>query len=119
MLTRTSFYMGLVLVAACGGASGSETLIGAPCESADECDVTGVCVTDGRDGICTQTCMRAGYPGECPLGSYCTSGAFTSAASDETVTRTLCFPACKQQSDCREGYQCNDVSSGPGMVCTP
>lgn len=109
----------MILVAACGGASGAETLIGAPCESAEECDVTGVCVTDGRDGVCTQRCMAPGQPGECPLDSYCTRGEFTSADSGEKLTRTLCFPACKAQSDCREGYECNGVSSGPGKVCTP
>lgn len=119
MLKRISFLLGVILASACGAASGSETLIGAPCESPDECDVTGVCVTDGRDGMCTQTCMVPGGAGQCPLGSYCTRGEFTSATQDTAGTRTLCFPACKEQSECREGYECKNVSSGPGKVCTP
>lgn len=76
-------------------------------------------MTDGQDGMCTQLCMRPGYPGECPLDSYCTLGEFTPSTAQDKQTRTLCFPACKQQSDCREGYACEDVSSGPGKVCTP
>jgi hypothetical protein len=99
----------LAVVAACTSSGGAETLIGAPCTTADECDPAGVCVTDGPDGMCTQTCMAAGYPGQCPLGSYCTAQG----------GRLLCFPACKEQDECREGYTCSNLSSGPGMVCVP
>lgn len=119
MLNRISLLLGFILLGACGGTDGTETLIGYPCEDSDQCDVTGVCVTDGRDGVCTQTCMVPGGAGQCPLGSYCTRGEYTAAGQDEPSTRTLCFPACKEQSDCREGYTCNGVSSGPGKVCLP
>jgi hypothetical protein len=119
MLNRT-WLLGLLLAAACGGGGGAETLIGAPCESADDCDVvTGVCITDGEGGICTQTCTAPGAAGVCPVGSYCTRGAYTSAKLGAEGTLTLCFPACKEQSECRDGYECNGVSSGPGKVCTP
>lgn len=104
-------------LSACGGASGSETLIGYPCESSDDCDVTGVCVKDGKDGMCTQTCISPGGAGQCPYGTYCTRGEFTSDKA--TNTMTLCFPACKDKEECRDGYECNGVSSGPGKVCQP
>jgi hypothetical protein len=118
MTIRTAFFGALAMVCACGGASGSETLIGAPCESSEECDVTGVCVTDAEGGICTQRCMVPGGAGQCPLGSYCTEESLTSDTLNKSIM-TLCFPACKRQSDCRDGYRCANVSDGPGMVCQP
>jgi len=83
------------------------------------CDVQGVCIIDGPDGMCAQTCKTPGGPGECPYGSYCTRNEFTADASGGKGQMTLCLPACKEQSDCREGYNCNGVSSGPGKVCEP
>jgi hypothetical protein len=93
-------------------------LIGAPCETADDCDVSGVCLTDGKDGLCSRTCNAPGRAGECPLGSYCDRAELTSDMQD-TFVMFVCLPACKSQSDCRDGYSCNGVSGGPGKVCTP
>lgn len=109
---------GGLLVTACSGGSGSETLIGATCETSEECDVTGVCVVDGKDGMCTQPCTVPGGAGQCPLGSYCTREELTSDSSDKS-SMVLCFPSCESQDDCRDGYSCNGVSSGPGKVCVP
>jgi hypothetical protein len=106
-----------LLLSACGSSGGSETLIGYPCDNADECDVTGVCVKDGKDGMCTQKCISPGGAGQCPYGTYCTRGEFTSDQGEAVMT--LCFPACKEQRECRDGYECNGVSSGPGKVCQP
>lgn len=103
----------------CGGADGAETLIGLTCETSDMCDVTGVCIVDGPDGMCTQPCKVPGGAGQCPYGNYCTRGEFTADESGGKGPMTLCLPSCEAQSDCREGYSCNGVSSGPGKVCQP
>ena len=108
----------LLLLVGCGGDAGSETLIGYPCKTSDDCDVTGVCVTDGKDGMCTQKCISPGGAQQCPYGTYCTRSEYASDKQDK-VSMTLCFPACKEQSECREGYECTGVSSGPGKVCQP
>jgi hypothetical protein len=107
-----------VLLVACGGDAGSASLVGATCKLSSECDVTGICLTDGKDGACSLTCEEPGAAQECPLGSYCDSGKFT---TDKTPTSdmTVCLPACKEQSDCRDGYTCKGVSGGPGKVCAP
>ena len=117
MLQAVSWVVSLLL-AACMSTGGAETLIGAPCQRADECDVTGVCVTDGLDGLCSRTCRVPGGAGECPLGSYCDRAQLTTD-TQSTSEMTLCLPACKEQKDCRAGYSCNGVSGGPGKVCRP
>ncbi|MEY4576059.1 MAG: hypothetical protein RL701_762 [Pseudomonadota bacterium] len=106
------------LVACSSSSDDPETLIGATCESADECDPSGICVTDGADGLCSQLCAIAGGPQQCPLGNYCDTRQVTTDTSDRGE-RTLCLPACKSDSDCRDGYKCTGVSSGPGKVCGP
>ena len=118
MMVRNLIGLALLCVA-CTSTGGAETLIGAPCETADECDPAGVCVVSGKDGICTQTCMAPGQPGQCPLGSYCTRNEFESSTSGAKGFMVLCLPACKQQSDCRDGYACNGVSAGEGKICEP
>ena len=107
--------VGLALIG-CGD-EGSATLIGATCEKSSECDALGVCITDGKDGLCSLPCNNAGVPGECPQGSYCDRGTYTT--DDSAQEQTLCLPACTSKSDCRDGYECNGLSSGPGKVCQP
>ena len=97
---------------------GAETLIGAPCETARDCDASGLCIKDGRDGLCSQTCAAPGRAGACPLGSFCDRAELASDVEDKTVM-IVCLPACKEKSDCRAGYSCNGLSSGPGKVCRP
>jgi hypothetical protein len=97
---------------------GAETLIGAPCSSAAECDVSGVCVIDGQDGLCSRSCRVPGRAGECPVGSYCDQAELTTSGQGKSEM-TLCLPACKEQRDCRAGYRCLDVNGGPGKVCRP
>jgi hypothetical protein len=104
-------------LAACGGDDTNLTLIGATCKKSSECDVTGVCITDGKDGLCSLSCTSPGAAGACPVGAYCDRGQFTT--DQESGEQTLCLPACTKQSDCRDGYECNGVSSGPGKVCQP
>lgn len=116
--------LALAILLACVGLGcgdddeGNGTLIGATCDDSTQCGVGGQCVTDGDEGLCTLPCMTSGGVGECPLDTYCDEenvGIDGEAASSET----LCFPACEEDEDCREGYGCNGVSSGPGKVCHP
>jgi hypothetical protein len=102
----------------CGDDTGNGTLIGATCENSDECDLSGACVTDGKGGICTLPCQAPGAAGACPFGAYCDRGAYTTDTQAKSE-QTLCLPACTQKADCRDGYECNGVSSGPGKVCQP
>lgn len=107
----------LLMQAACGDDLDGETLIGATCKASKDCDVTGVCVI-GREGLCSLKCEAPGVAQQCPLGSYCDQRTVETA--DETIQpMTLCFPACKSSSDCRDGYECKTVTAGSGEVCVP
>ena len=108
----------MLWLCSCMSTGGAETLIGATCQTKDDCDVSGVCVTDGKDGLCSRSCIEPGRAGECPLGSYCDRAELTTDTRS-TGEITLCLPACKAQRDCREGYSCQPVSAGFGMVCRP
>lgn len=110
--------LAVVCVAACGDDLDGETLIGATCKRASDCDVTGVCITTRSDGMCSLKCSNAGVLQECPLGTYCDDQNVATTEAEEQQM-TLCFPACKSNSDCRSGYNCNGVSSGPGKICVP
>jgi hypothetical protein len=116
-------FLGLMVVLAsvwsgCGDDDGNGTLIGATCADSDECGVAGVCVTDGTGGLCTLPCQTSGGIGECPLESYC-DRQNVSVDGDAASEETLCFPACEDDDDCRDGYKCTGVSSGPGKICQP
>jgi hypothetical protein len=102
----------------CGDDLDGETLIGLACSEDTDCDVGGVCVTSGRDGLCTQECNAPGRAQACPLGSFCDRQQ-VETADDRSGEMTLCFPGCDSQADCREGYSCNGVSEGYGKVCRP
>jgi hypothetical protein len=108
----------LITQAACSGDDLTrETLIGATCTSAKECDVTGVCIL-GKDGLCSLKCDSPGQPQQCPLGAYCDER--TVETSSETIQpMTLCFPACKANAECRTGFECKAVKNGSGKVCVP
>ena len=103
-------------VSGCGNDIEGETLIGQTCESNDDCDVTGLCVA-GEEGLCTLPCRNVGAAQECPLNTYCDRQNVE--VEGEEDARTLCFPACNSDRDCRSGYQCNGLSQGPGKVCVP
>jgi hypothetical protein len=109
--------IGLCLVA-CHDGGGAGTLIGATCNDSAQCDVAGVCVIDGKDGLCALPCQSPGAVGECPFGTYCDRGSYTTDTQDKSEL-TLCLPACTDKVDCRDGYDCKGVSSGPGKVCQP
>ena len=100
------------------GSDDTETLIGQPCTASKDCDVDGFCVLDGQGGMCSMACEVPGGAMQCPLGNYCDRRELTTDTKDKSEV-TLCLPACKGQSECRTGYECNGVSSGPGKVCQP
>jgi hypothetical protein len=103
----------------CGSsADGHLTLIGATCERSEECDVLGVCVTDGKGGLCASPCRVPGGAQQCPLGAYCDRASLTTDIN-EMSEMTLCLPACDNKTACRDGYECKDVNGGPGKVCRP
>jgi hypothetical protein len=108
----------LLGLAACGDDLSSESLIGATCKKTEDCDVTGVCITSSKDGMCSMPCKVPGAAQECPLGAYCDS---VRVETDEFPPddMTLCLPACTAKTDCREGYECTGVSAGSGKVCKP
>jgi hypothetical protein len=108
----------LLALAACGGASGNGTLIGATCTDSAMCGPAGVCVTTGKDGECAIPCVAAGSLGECPTGTFCDTENVKSDVEPQGPM-TLCLPACTSDSDCRNGYKCKGVSAGPGKICAP
>jgi hypothetical protein len=117
-MTRWLCVFAGVWLLACHSDQGSGSLLGATCHQSSECDASGLCVTDGKDGLCTLPCSVPGGVGECSLGSYCQRGSFGIDGADAEEI-TLCMPSCKSQSDCRDGYACNGVNGGPGKICEP
>jgi hypothetical protein len=103
---------------ACGG-DDKENLIGEACTKSSDCDVSGLCITSGKAGLCSQTCEVPGGAMQCPLGAYCDRLGLTTETMPDKTDMTVCLPACDSQSDCRSGYTCNGVSGGPGKVCQP
>lgn len=117
MRTLLGFALVSMLLTACGDDLDGESLIGATCSNADDCDVSGVCVL-GKDGLCSLRCQVAGLQQQCPLGNYCDDRE-VETSDDPRSQMTLCFPACKSNSDCRTGYSCQSVTKGFGKVCVP
>jgi hypothetical protein len=117
MRVLLGFALLIFIAPGCGDDLEGETLIGATCKRADDCDVTGVCVLGG-DGLCSRTCDSPGQAQQCPLGSYCDERV-VETTDDTLQSMTLCFPACKSNSNCRSGYTCKSVTAGSGRVCVP
>ena len=107
-----------VALLGCSMHQGNGTLIGATCAHSIECGPGGVCVTSGKDGLCAMACSVPGGVAQCPLGTNCDVGNWKTDATGKSEM-TLCLPACTDSSECRDGYKCNGVSSGPGKVCVP
>lgn len=117
MRTLLGFALLISIAPACGDDLEGETLIGATCKRSDECDVTGVCVQVG-EGLCSIECKFPGQAQQCPLGSYCDER--TVETPEKTLQpMTLCFPACKSNSDCRSAFECRNTTAGSGKVCVP
>lgn len=117
-LSCCGLLLGGLAAVGCGGQDGNGTLIGFSCADSSECGPAGVCVTDGKDGLCTLPCEASGKAEQCPGGSYCDDENVAVDGADKTDA-TLCFPACDTNADCRDGYKCGGITSGPGKVCHP
>ncbi len=102
----------------CARRGGGGTLIGATCKHSTECGPAGVCITSGKNGLCSLPCAMPGNPEECLPGSYCDQESVRTD-NEGPSERTLCFPACTDKSQCRDGYDCRNINGGPGKVCSP
>jgi hypothetical protein len=121
MLARMHAVLGWPMIAAalllgCGGSRGGGSLIGATCKHSEQCGPAGVCITSGKDGLCSLPCVVPGGPNECLPGSYCDEELVQTDTQDQ-ADLTLCFPACTDKSQCRAGYDCKPINGGPGKVC--
>jgi hypothetical protein len=84
--------------------------IGDQCTTASQC-AGQLCLTrlDTPGGYCSKSCV-VGDADSCPLGSVCHSAG-------NGLGLPSCYRVCKQQTDCREGYECRVVPSAPTPVC--
>lgn len=64
--------------------------LGSPCDETSNCE--GVCDTTLPDGMCVVPCDEAN---PCDTGACVESGGLA-----------FCMPACKENSECRDGYSC-------------
>ena len=122
MVTRVRVVLGCSIVVAtllgCGGRELAGSLIGMTCKHSDECGAAGICVTSSKDGLCSLPCVVPGGPSECLPGSYCDEELVRTDTTDQ-ADLTLCFQACTDESQCRDGYDCRKINGGPGRVCRP
>lgn len=99
----------LLLGGACGddGVGSDGALVGAACQSTNDCDER--CLTGGDypQGMCTASCSS---DGDCPDGTNCID-----------KEGGVCMLACDLPSDCRGGYTCkgedNKGHAGESLVC--
>ncbi|MGQ0507281.1 MAG: hypothetical protein ACT4TC_18400 [Myxococcaceae bacterium] len=85
------------------------TSAGKACSQDSDCDRLQTCNTTYPDGFCAKTCSTSGSSTECPGETICTQHA----------TLYLCAPRCEQQTDCRDGYECNGVAGANVKTCRP
>lgn len=87
---------------------GCGTSIGDSCAPSDGCGSDDlVCRGDFPGGLCTKGCTAEGDTESCDGNSICSA----------QFRALLCVPRCKEQSDCREGYQCNGISGSNIKAC--
>lgn len=86
----------------------SSTAIGDSCSPSEGCGSDDLlCRGDFPGGLCTQGCSGEGDTESCDDDSVCVA----------QFRSLLCMPRCQEQSDCREGYQCNGVSGSNIKAC--
>ncbi|AFE06635.1 hypothetical protein COCOR_05886 [Corallococcus coralloides DSM 2259] len=103
-LTRALFPLLAILpLLACGDSDGG---VGESCGE-DGCDSGLSCRRDFPGTFCAQDCTAEGEGGGCPSGTLCT----------RQLDTLMCSPVCDSESDCRESYACNGVSSTNLKAC--
>ena len=98
----------------CFPAATGEGAVGAPCEGSWDCTggIHGICGTpdDGwPSGYCTINCTEA-VGADCPAETNCVefgSGSF------------FCLDGCAASEDCRDDYECTDVTEDGPAECYP
>jgi hypothetical protein len=97
------------------GSVGCKPKIGEDCATSTDCSISG-------DRLCDET-QPGGYctvfncePNSCPVEAACVAfseGTCSTAAASTRFRRTFCMRECEDESDCRDGYQCLDLSRDP------
>jgi hypothetical protein len=87
-------------------------LLGCGTSIGDTCDSSGCgsdlsCRADLPGGFCTKSCTQAGDTASCTEDSVCV----------QQFSALMCAPRCEEQSDCREGYQCNGLTGSSIKAC--
>ena len=104
---------------ALAGCSNGEGVDGAACETASDCASGQIC----DSGTCRQSSAQACQDDiECALGEFCRQGACAASAcaedsecgADAICDGATCRRGCRADTDCEEGFECDDTS----LVCS-
>ena len=105
-MKRALVAFAFLLSAACNSGTG----VGSPCTVTTDCESAHYCDTSQPGGFCTRGCTFVGRTTECPGGAICT---YTGG------TVMVCAPICTGDSQCRDLYACNAVTSTDSKACGP
>jgi hypothetical protein len=103
--------------AAAALAFGCQPDIGDSCKIHTDCSVTGtrICEPNLPGGYCT---IFNCEPGKCPDEAVCVAYGVGPSGKRECASpqiqrreRTFCMARCSEQSDCRSGYECIDLTA--------
>ena len=94
------------------GTWGCKPKIGEDCATSTDCSISGdrLCDVTQPGGYCTVFNCE---PNTCPTEAACVAfseGTCSTASSSTRFRRTFCMRECEDDSDCRSGYQCLDLS---------
>ena len=94
------------------GTWGCKPKIGEDCATSTDCSISGdrLCDVTQPGGYCTVFNCE---PNTCPTEAACVAfseGTCSTASSSTRFRRTFCMRECEDDSDCRSGYLCLDLS---------
>jgi hypothetical protein len=97
------------------GSVGCKPKIGEDCATSTDCSIGGdrLCDVTQPGGYCTVFNCE---PNSCPAEAACVAfseGTCSTAVASTRFRRTFCMRECEDDSDCRGGYQCLDLSRDP------
>jgi len=97
------------------GTWGCKPKIGEDCATSTDCSISGdrLCDVTQPGGYCTVFNCE---PNSCPTEAACVAfseGTCSTASVSIRFRRTFCMRACEDDSDCRGGYPCLDLSRDP------